>query len=283
MDGHRHLSPQPHPRLQHIVLAAAIAAGLLGATGWLGTPRAAAGGYVGHWPYHWVAGGYQDYRGLGVQAILSPFVPTVPDADSQSLGRIAAVSADGNHAIELGWAVAPWAYGDSLPHLHVALRWYDSSINGFDYCNDAYAALQTFCGWVQVSATDTLGMALTPGTLYSFKLVYYSGYGGSWAVWLDSELVGYIPATQWQLGFTQMGRAEWFGEVDAEAAPTCADMGNGLYGTQPGAAQMNWLAVLDGSWVWHSAAASSHATVPRLYQVGAFTGASFAYGGPGAC
>jgi hypothetical protein len=272
-------------RLVRIVLTVGIAASVLIVASILTAPPAAAGGYAGSWAHHWVAGGYQDYSGLGVQAHLKTHVPSgVPTSDAQSLARIAVVSADGNHAIETGWMVAPWAYGDSQPHFYVAERWYDAASNTFKYCYDAYAALQAFCGWVQVSATHAPGMALAPETTHIFAIGVTAG---NWWVSLDSEGIGYIPSTDYHVGFTSMARAEWYGEVDAQMTPSCADMGNGLYGTQAGAAQLTWLFVQHWDVAWTYATPSSYATLPWLYNVSlsgpSRAGYSFAYGGPGAC
>jgi hypothetical protein len=187
------------------------------------------------WEHQWVAGGYQAFAGRGVSARLRTHAPA--DAlfnDDQSLARIAVVSADGKQAIEVGWIEAPWHYGDTQPHLYVAYYFFDPWSAGPAYCY--VGGYNSDCGWVQLSATHAPGMALAPETSHTFKLTFYAP---SWQVSYDSEIIGMLPAGD----FTQMGRAEWYGEVDAHDAWPCADMGNGIYGTQAGAATMSLLFV----------------------------------------
>jgi len=274
--------------LVRLALTAGIAASVLFVGGIFTAPPASASGVGPGWGYQWVAGGYRNYAGLGVEAALITYAPAVTangaqlyPNNAQSLARIAAVAADGKEAIQVGWVVAPWAYGDSQPHLYVAKKWWTGPVLGTRYC---YAGLNYSgtCGWVQVSGSHAPGMALSPGSLHAFQLIY-NYYFFSWTVFVDGDFVGYIPATAWSPSFTTMAQAEWYGEVDTQFSPACTQMGNGLYGTQAGAAKMGWLAVQDWSGTWHPAMATSYATNPWLYNVGAFTGASFTYGGPGAC
>jgi len=263
--------------LAPLLLVVSIIAGMLGA---ILTTRPASASRDGNWrwEHQWVAGGYQPFTGRGVQAHIKTHAPA--DAlfnDDQSLARIAVVSPDGKQAIEVGWIEAPWHYGDTQPHLYVAHH-FDTWYAGPAYCY--VGGYNSDCGWVQLSATQAPGMALAPETSHTFKLTFYASY---WQVSYDSEIIGMLPAGD----FTQMGRAEWYGEADAHDAWPCADMGNGIYGTQAGSATMSLLFVQHWDWSLTYATPSSHATTPRLYNVGPFTaslgGYSFGYGGPGAC
>jgi hypothetical protein len=286
---------RPILRLLQFIVVVSLAVGVLGAASFLSVPRATASwDGVWRWNQQWVAGGYENWSGIGVQGTLVTHAPAVPGSGpqeyphiptegAQSLARIAAVSPDGTQAIQAGWIVAPWHYGDSLPHLYVGM-YFDIPQGGAGYCYGGFKSASD-CAWVQISPTLSPGMVLTPFSQHTFELVYYEGFGGNWTVWLDSEIIGYIQAKSWPIhSFTQMGRAEWYGEVDANpAGASCADMGDGLYGTQDNATQMWSLAILDASENWHDAiVASSFVTSPPLYNVGAFHGTSFAYGGPGA-
>jgi Neprosin len=276
-------------RLAPLLLVGSIVAGLLGGI-LAAPPPARASGNGAFWAHRWVAGGYETFPTSyfpwwGVQAQIKTHIPAdVPASNAQSLARIAAVSADGTRAIEVGWLIAPWLYGDSQPHLYVATRFYDPYYDIFVYCYFGFHD----CPWMQVSATHAPGMKLASETTYTFKLFDASGY---WRVWLNSEVIGWIPAED--VGFTSMGRAEWYGEVDygLDAGPTpewtCADMGNGLYGTQPGAARMGWLFVQKWDSTWSFATPTSDATNPWIYSVSvdgpSLAGYSFGYGGPGVC
>jgi hypothetical protein len=56
-------------------------------------------------------------------------------------------------------------------------------------------------------------------------------------------------------------------------------MGDGPYGTTPGAAVMNNIVFINGPW----ASANYLQTDPAYYSRGNTSGASFNYGGPSAC
>jgi hypothetical protein len=252
-----------------VAVAVGIVASLLGAISVLDAPRAAASGTGCPPPDperpRWDAGGEQNYAGIGVEGVLSIHAPA-DQSGSMSKAYIAAVG-DNGLVLKAGWKVSPDVYGDNQPHLFV----------GQEYCEGE--GDDELIGWTQISKTIAPGMVLKPGSAHLFRLTYEAGYS-SWHLWFDSEHVGSATA----FGGLTMARAEWYGEVDAKSTPwPCAEMGAGVYGNDPGAAYMMYLGVLDWSWTWHSAKATSHVTTPRFYNVGAFTGASFRYGGPGAC
>ncbi len=283
----RHYPFRRVARMLRIMGAVGILVGVLSVGLSLTAPHAAASG-TEHWPHRWKAGGYQWVTGTGVQGTLSTEAPTVsanPAVATQSLAYVAAGSANGNNAIEVGWQVKPYLFGDTLPHLLVRYRYYWADLNDFAYCTvelnpDGISG----CPWGQLSATHKPGMVLTPGVPHTYKVEFSSGLlGNIWVVSLDSELIGFLTASY--AGFTQMGRAEWYGEVDALDAVSCTDMGNGIYGSSRtgSPAVITNMALITTNHSSLTASATVYATNPPWYNTGAFTGSSFKYGGPGAC
>jgi hypothetical protein len=222
------------------------------------------------WGFRWYAGGRQTVVGKGISARLSQPSPSVPSDDGMSMARIRVLSKDGTQMLEVGWAKDPNRFGDYNLHLHVMVQW------------DCYMVTAVGCGWVQLSATRSPGMVLTP-TSAAQEFAIKSD-GTVWQVYYQGEYIGYVPSSHWSPPFTQMGRAEWMGEVDTSVLPPCNfAMGNGLFGTQAGAATVTAMKVIKTDGTSQNAAATVFVTNPPYYNVGSFTGSSFAYGGPGGC
>ena len=122
------------------------------------------------------------------------------------------------------------------------------------------------------------------GNSHTYTVEFASGIAGNvWAVYLDAELIGFFPAA-YEAGFA-MGRAEWYGEVDAADALSCTNMGNGIYGSSRtgSPAVIKNMALITTTYSYLTASATAYSTNASWYNTGAFTGSSFRYGGPGAC
>jgi hypothetical protein len=197
-------------------------------------------------------------------AKFAQYDPTVAVQDYHSLIEMSGESADGSNIIEVGWTVDPSTNGDSLPHLFV-FHW----INSAPTCYNA-------CGWVQVSQTRFPGMAVTPtptGQLYAFKFD-----GSNWWIGYQGEWIGYFPGSLWNGQFTQLGFAQWFGEVAASSEQPCTQMGSGAFGTGTGAAVIS-----SEKYGTSSSAQQGTVTEAQYYAEGSFTTKGYHLGGPGAC
>ena len=191
--------------------------------------------------------------------------PRVAAGDYHSLAEIAGESEDGAQIIEIGWTVDPSLNGDAAPHLFV-FHWVD----GLGTCYNA-------CGFKQVSQTRVPGMAVTVTAkpqLYGFRF-----HQNKWWVAYQGEWIGYFPASLWQANFKKLGLVQWFGEVAAGSDHPCTDMGDGKFGTKRGSAVITGMNFGAGA----PASAVPFATDARYYTIGAFTGSSYRFGGPGAC
>jgi hypothetical protein len=190
--------------------------------------------------------------------------PAVPSPDLHSLAELAVESSDGQQIVEEGWTVDPGQFGDSLPHLFV-FHWVD----GQPACYDA-------CGFVSTSASVTAGMPLTPGDVHTFRIRFSKH---NWNVYDGKTRVGYFPASLWSGSFAAVGLTQWFGEVAATSTPPCAQMGNGLFASDPDADSIRHLALIDGP----SVSTSPLETDAADYTGEAISGTGLRLGGPGGC
>jgi hypothetical protein len=187
--------------------------------------------------------------------------PYVAPTDYHSLAEIAGESANEQNIIEIGWTVDPNVNnGDANPHLFV-YHW----INASSTCYNA-------CGYVQVSKSRYPGMKVTVTTHpYSYAVKHQNG---RWYVGYQGEWIGYFPDSLWNGAFTVMGLTQWFGEVAAGSSP-CTWMGDGIFGTQRGAA------AISNEQFGAGGTSSPYSTSP-YYAVGAISSTGFNFGGPGA-
>lgn len=216
---------------------------------------------------HYVyAYGYQYRTAIGSSANFSQSKPYLSTADSHTLAEMAGESSDGRQIVEVGWTVDRGVNaGDINPHLFV-YHW----VNGAGSCYNG-------CGWVQVSATRYPGMPVTvTSTPQQYAMEYYQG---NWWVWYQSEWIGYFPSSLWNNTYIQVGLTQWFGEVAASSTAPCTDMGNGSFGTSSSSAVISNIYFINGPF----ATPSFGATNTSYYNTGTASGATFHYGGPGAC
>jgi hypothetical protein len=186
---------------------------------------------------YFYAGAYQFAANTGSYANLVISKPTVNREDFHSLGEIAVQSLDGRQTVEVGWTVNRAMHGDDEPHLFV-YHWVDKQ----ESCYNA-------CGFVPYSKTIVPGMTLPQGVSKRFGIQYFKDGDGNGAWWIayDSEWVGFFPDTLWQGRYTRSELVQWYGEVATERAAPCGTlMGNGLRGSDPAAARIGTISLLDG-------------------------------------
>jgi hypothetical protein len=194
--------------------------------------------------------------------------PAVATGDFHSLGEMAAESADSKNIVEVGWTVDRSLFGDSEPHLFV-FHW----VNGVPTCYNG-------CGFVPVAnaASVRAGMTLPAGnSTPQFTIQHFQG---NWWVGFGGVFFGFFPDTLWGSSFTKVGLTQWFGEVAANSATPCTDMGNGLFSSSPSSAAAVAIGFIGGP-----AANISLNTItnPALYTATRTSSNSIRFGGPGAC
>jgi hypothetical protein len=212
--------------------------------------------------------GRQFTNTTGASVVMEQAAPSGVPADGHSLQELSLQTSGGttvSDTIEIGWTVDPEVNGDYQPHLFV-FHW----INGKPTCYNG-------CGFVQVSSTVRAGMALKPGTTGAFALRYYAG---NWWASYNGVYFGYFPGSEWSGAFTSAQVVSAFGEVAADSAPSCTQMGDGIFGSQRGASSISDYQLYGSS---DRPALTVTATDPGSYNFGAVTGTSFTLGGPGSC
>jgi len=217
------------------------------------------------------AGYIQDSLGpatAGAGAKMLQANPALAAGDAHTLGEIAVQSADGRQIVEIGWHVDVLVHRDVQPRLFI-FHWVD----GQPTCYNG-------CGFVETSLTHKPGMRVTPNAVGDYAIELR---GTDWWLAYNGVDLGYFPGSLWPAGYTTAGMVQWFGEVAAERAEPCTEMGNGKKGTDPTAATMTDLFVVRPGGVRDPAIAGvGTVSLPAYYDVGQTTPTSFAFGGPGA-
>jgi hypothetical protein len=207
---------------------------------------------------------YQYATADGLYSFMTVARPTLASGDFHTLGELAAQSTDGLQIVEIGWTVDRGLYGDDNPRLFV-FHW----IDGNPTCYNG-------CGFVQyTAATVRPGDILPTGTAF-FGIQHYQG---NWWVGYGSQWIGYFPDSQWGGLYTRTGLNQWFGEVAANSASPCTDMGNGLFASNTAAASITSMTFYNGPAV----SKTTFATHPSLYNTASTGSNSMRFGGPGAC
>ncbi|MFE0464566.1 neprosin family prolyl endopeptidase [Kitasatospora sp. NPDC058965] len=265
-------------RISRTLVGCALVLGLLGAAPGTATAApapapapasAAAAGPAG--PICWFGAcfdyvtGRQNTDAAGASIRMLQSAPAVKpgDTSSHSLQELAVQSADQKSTVEIGWTVDLGLNGDTRPHLFV-YHWVD----GQESCYNG-------CGFVQVSRTVRPGTALARGEAGSFAI---DNLGGDWWVFYDGTAVGYFPGSLWNGGYTRAQMISAFGEVAHADGSTCEGMGDGRFGTAPGAGWISGFRLFDSA---DAPQLTVTATSPALYDAGAVTATSFHLGGPG--
>jgi hypothetical protein len=127
---------------------------------------------------------------------------------------------------EVGWTVDPSPSGQPpVPHLFVY-----HFVNTAGTCYNGY-------GFVSTSTKIVPGMALTPEMNVTWSI---RNIGGNWTFFFNGTEFGYIPDSAYDGTFNQASMVNVYGEIaGGGTTPTCSGMGNGLYGSQAGAATIS--------------------------------------------
>jgi hypothetical protein len=186
--------------------------------------------------------------------------------DCHSLAELAVESSDGNQIVEVGWTVDPAQFGDDYPHLFV-YHW----VNRVPSCYDG-------CGFV---STGTMaGESLEPGSSQTFEIKYVTN---EWAIFDNNFEVGYFPGSLWSTGFTQVGLADWFGEVadgSQDAGRPCSQMGDGQLPAADTPAEISGISFIGGP---SELSLQTHVTNASYYDVALSSPGVMRFGGPGGC
>lgn len=219
---------------------------------------------------HYVTGVVRNVVAFGAEAELGQYAPFLAASDAHTLAEVAVETTDGKQIVEVGWTVDRGLNGDSNPHLFV-FHW----VNGMQSCYNG-------CGYQQYSDSFGPGMTVTSdGAAPSYLIEFYQG---NWWIWYGTQWIGYFPESLWTDGgvlFGAFGQAQFFGEVNLGRASN-TQMGNGVFGSNPGSAVIKNAAIIDTSYTVANVALSVFATDPDCYDYSYIPGeSSFSYGGPG--
>ena len=210
------------------------------------------------------AGGRQEVDATGAKVTLSQERPYV-SGDGHSLMELSVQTADQQQTVEVGWRVREETKGDTQPHLFV-YHWVDGQTSCYNGC-----------GFVQVSDEIHPGDPVEVGKTGDYGIAHKDG---KWNVTYNGELVGYYPDELWDGRFPSAQLVQAFGEVATLPDQPCTDMGNGLPGSDPGAAHISNFA-LEGTTVQPNL--SPLHTIPEYYSYGQSTPTSLYIGGAGGC
>jgi hypothetical protein len=194
--------------------------------------------------------------------------PVVGPQDFHSNAEVAAESADGQQIVEIGWIVDHNLNGDGLPHLFV-FHWVD----GVGACYNG-------CGWVPAAGGRfAAGQALPVGATMRFAIQHVIGPVPGWQLSLNGSPFGEFPDSLWNGTYTQIGLAQWFGEVAASASqPPCTQMGDGQFASSSTAAQFSGVGFVNGP---ATSFLQPVVTNPTLYTFAQTAPNAFRFGGPG--
>lgn len=134
-------------------------------------------------------------------------------------------------------------------------------------------------GFVQVSRTIHPGMRLAAGSTASYAIEQAAN---RWNYYYDGQLVGYFPDALWHGVFTSVTHVQVFGEVETAATTPAAEMGDGQFAEEAGAATVNGYQLFGSATSAAFTVAYETETTPWYYDVEPVTATSFRFGGPGA-
>jgi len=230
------------------------------------------------------AGAYQTHTTTlptGIAANLSVHSPALTSGDFHTLAEIDVEKTVGGsqQIVEAGWTVD--SVGGS-PKIFVG-RWVNGVFGGYNTG-----------GWVDNAANATNAGATLSGSSTRFTI----NYGGSrlgWWIWQGTtagvgDNLGYFPATEWTNAgvstFTDASLTQAFGEVAANVASPCTDMGSGVLATSTTGASIGSITLtgLANSAVNFASTTITNSAWYNAVPVGtAGNYRTIRYGGPGAC
>jgi hypothetical protein len=204
----------------------------------------------------------------GTSAYLTINSPVVQQVGGyHSLAELSDRSGDLQQIVEVGWIKN---YNDSGPSLFV-YHW----VNGATSCYNG-------CGFVQYSGTTLAGMPLpADGGERGFWILHFEG---NWWILYNNDWFGYFPDSLWNNAFTQVGRADWFGEVSMPGTinQPCAQMGDGQWGSSFNGANFSSTLDFQDYSTYSGATLTGFQSDPSFYNVAPFSATMFYFGGPGA-
>lgn len=172
---------------------------------------------------YFYAGGRQTYTTSGAAANFGIGAPAVTSGDFHSLFEIAVQSTDQQQVVEAGWTVDSGVFGDNNPHFFVG-KWVNGTWGGYSDANwNDYAPNTTVNRGTDLSS-------YVGGAEKTISVQYASTGTTGWWVFFDGSAVGWFSNSLWTSPtFTQTGKIQLFGEVAANVAAPCTNMGNGIY------------------------------------------------------
>jgi len=229
-------------------------------------------------------------NGIAAQLSEPASLPGV-GADGYSIGQLALISSGPilQKAIEFGWMVNPSKWGDSRPHLFIALRF----APGAGTC---FVGIPNLVGderscpantYVQLSSTLRPGSAVGSSAAPQMYHMGYFGNNKAWWIQYGNQWLGYVNESYWgTLGFAKGNELQWYGEVVFSNNP-CIPMGNSKAGSDPSATSIAGMFYEVPTGVVSSQAALSQSD-SRFWTAGntstSGTGVNgFRYGGRGSC
>jgi hypothetical protein len=197
---------------------------------------------------------------------------------SHSLGEIGIFNEQNNdfntiNGVEFGWIVGG-KNQNSKAHLFV----FDAT-NGY---SDTQHGCYNGCGFVSESSIKP-GHVVAAGTTANFDIQYES-QSNRWNLYYNGNLFGYYPASHY---LTYSGRAFTFGSDEStwgevyNAGGDCIQMGNGIFGNQPGSAYISNFNINYGSASINTVLTDFAISNPYDYTVGNQSATGFSFGGPG--
>jgi len=219
---------------------------------------------------------YQNIKTTAAAGDFTINTPVVGAADYHSLAALTVATTNSQQIVEVGWSVDPVRNGDAEPHLFV-FHWVDHDAGQSCYPHNA----TELCGFVLNGTPAILPWSSLAGVSspLQFQIAYQNG---NWNIFVGGQLIGWFPGTLWNSTFTEADVVEWSGEASASTTQPQTQMGNGIFGTQSGSAEITDLTYLTSAGTPISATPKFTVTNPSFYAAFFDTAAqAFDYGGPG--
>ncbi|MCW2768498.1 MAG: hypothetical protein JWO11_4457 [Nocardioides sp.] len=204
----------------------------------------------------------------GVAGNLTVANPIPAAGDFHSLAEFAVSTTNQQQVIEVGWTVDPTTFGDNNTHLFVG-RWLNGVFGGYNSG-----------GWVDYAANPVNAGANITGAVGGPSIPFGILHSGtSWWLYYNSVAIGSYPDSVWGGTFTAGGLNQAFGEVAANVAAPCTDMGNGAFASATTGATFGSVSNQGGP-TFSGTPFASNAAYYNNYLASTRT---LRYGGPGAC
>jgi hypothetical protein len=212
------------------------------------------------------AGGFQFGTSDGAMVTtLDTFSLIVGPGAIGSAAFLAVESADQQQVIEVGYHVRPGLYGDTLPHLFIAI-----------WVNNVFQCFNLGCGFVQHHPSLDPGMSFGGGFELQPMIQHFQG---NWWIGNRFDWMGFFPDSRWNNTFTKAGLVQWLGQVQTDGSAPCATMGNSVPPPSANTAAFHEVAYFNGPSVSLGVTETNHA----LYGAAIVGTNNIHYGGRGVC